>query len=130
MKSLLVLALIGILSTVHCDEKIVERIINGHDAEYKDYVTMVSGYNGEYGTFGGGSFISDRHVLTAGGLIYNMSWWFVDFGSVTLGGMPSQHVSSALLHPGYDPMSFANDIGILYLSNNVDPSRPTQFTIL
>lgn len=130
MKSLLVLAVLGILSTVNCDGEIVGRIINGHNAEYKDYVTMVSGYNGEYGTFGGGSFISDRHVLTAGGLIHNMSWWFVDYGSDTLGGMPSQQVSYAILHPGYDPVTFANDIGILYLAYSVDHSKPCHLNIV
>lgn len=98
------------------------RIINGQDTEYISYVTMISGYNLDYGTFGGGSFISLSHVLTAGNLIYNMDYFFVDYGGDTF---PVSHykAADAILHPDYDHNTFENDIGILILVEPADSSE-------
>lgn len=118
MWSLLVTSLL--LSSVLCSPS--GRIINGQDTEFAPYVAMVSGYNAFYGTFGGGSFISLSHVLTAGNLIYDMDWWYVDYGSNVLGNLPYES-ATAILHPAYDPETYANDIGILILSNPADSSE-------
>ena len=98
------------------------RILNGQDSDYVPYVCMVSGYNNEYGTFGGGSFITLSHVLTAGNLIHKMHFWYVDYGRETLGGLPYES-ANGILHPGYDADTFENNIGILVLNQPADSSE-------
>lgn len=98
------------------------RIINGEDAEYYPYVTMVTGYNDHYGSFGGGSFITLRHVLTAASLIDGMTWWYVDYGKNHLGGLYYESATGTA-HPEYNKETFANDIGVLQLLNPADSSE-------
>lgn len=102
------------------------RIINGQDTEKAPFTTMISGYNSDYGTFGGGSFISLTHVLTAGNVIYNMGYWYVDFGNEAL-PMPYYKTASGVLHPGYAPDTYENDIGILILDSPADSSKCRMF---
>lgn len=109
---------------VNCGVVAEKRIINGQDVEENvPYTAMVSGFNSDYATFGGGSFVSYAHVVTAANLIYNMDWWYVDYGKETLGNMPYAAVERAVSHPDYDPVSFENDIGLLFLSSPVDYSE-------
>lgn len=104
------------------NQLVVGRIINGQDTEKAPFTTMISGYNVDYETFGGGSFISLSHVLTAGNMIYNMAHWYVDFGSEAL-PMPYYKTATAILHPSYAPDTFENDIGILILDSPADSSK-------
>lgn len=99
------------------------RIINGQDSEYVAHVAMVSGYNLNHGVFGGGSFVSHIHVVTAGSLIYDMSWWYVDYGGYQIGGLPFADSTMAILHPEYDPVTHESDIGVIILSTSVNPGK-------
>lgn len=112
-------SLIFALFFVYC---VQGRIINGQDSELSPYTAMVTGNNVDYGTFGGGSFISLKHVLTAANLIYKMDWWYVDYGKDTIGGMYYES-ATAIMHPTYNPESFGNDIGIVILLKAADPSE-------
>lgn len=119
-----VLFLVVSFTIVNCGVVAQKRIINGQDAEENvPYAAMITGYNLNYGTFGGGSFVSYTHLVTAANLIYNMEWWYVDYGKHTLGGMPYVAVEKAISHPDYDPVSFENDIGVIFLSEPVDYSE-------
>lgn len=118
MKSLF--SLIFALFFVYC---VQGRIINGQDSELSPYTAIVTGYNVDYlTTFGGGSFISLKHVLTAANLIYKMDGWVVDYGKDTIGGMYYES-ATAIMHPTYNPESFGNDIGIVILLKAADPSE-------
>lgn len=95
-----------------------KRIINGAASEYVPHVTMVEGRNQYYFTYGGGSFITLQHVLTAAHLIYNMNRWVITYGGRLTGDLPSEN-AAGFQHPLYDPVTFANNIGILFLDNPV-----------
>lgn len=110
----------------HCSNGVLlqKRIVNGQDAEqYVAHTAVVYGWNDDYGTFGGGSFITLSHLLTAANIIFNMDIWMVDYGKNTLVGQSWIRVNSSLVHPNYDPISFENNIGILLLPEAVDHSK-------
>lgn len=90
------------------------RIINGQDSSYVPYVAQVWAVTDGYQVHGGGSFITRQHVLTSGSLVHNMSWWYVEFGSIFYVGNIINSFNAAL-HPEFDPYSFENNIGVLFL---------------
>lgn len=103
---------------------IQKRIINGQESDqYVKHTAVVYGWNDDYGTFGGGSFITLSHLLTAANIILKMDFWMVEYGKNTLVGQSWVRVNSSLVHPNYDPFSFENNIGILLLPDPVDQSE-------
>lgn len=68
---------------------------------------------------GGGSIISQRHILTAGSRIVGFVSWTVTIGSSTRNLGNPVPVSSGIAHPGFVSSPRANDIGILILLNNL-----------
>lgn len=125
----IILLTTGLVNCGTIPRHVQKRIINGVDSEYVPYVTMVTGYNLHYGTFGGGSFVTLQHVLTAANLIYNMEYWYIDYGKASVGNMPYAEIHKGIHHPEYDPESFANDIGILFLNQPVDPGKRSRFLV-
>lgn len=117
MKSffLLTIAALSSLTSVNsAPDQLNGRIINGQDSSYVPYVAQVWAVTDGYQAHGGGSFITLQHVLTAGSLVHNMSWWYVEFGSIFWVGNIINSFNAAL-HPEYDPYTFENNIGLLFL---------------
>lgn len=99
------------------------RVINGQDSYFVSHVAMVTGYRLDYGVFGGGSFITLSHVVTAGHLINGMSWWYVDYGGNQIGGLPFADSSGAILHPQYNALTYEYDIGLVILDAPVPSGK-------
>lgn len=68
---------------------------------------------------GGGSIISDRHILTAGSRVVGFVTWTVSIGSRTRALGSIVPVASGVGHQGYVNSPRANDIGILTLVNSL-----------
>uniref|UniRef100_A0A182P608 Peptidase S1 domain-containing protein n=1 Tax=Anopheles epiroticus TaxID=199890 RepID=A0A182P608_9DIPT len=101
------------------------RIINGQNAgntPYNAYVLYLNSANS--GFFGGGSLISDRHVLTAAQNIAGFVRWEVGLGSTVFGQLNRQTSTQAVAHPSFNMANRANDIGFIVLS------QPVVFTAL
>lgn len=109
---------------VNCVGVARKRIINGLEAEENvPYAAFVSGTNSENVTFGGASFITYTHLLTSGSIIYNMTWLHIRWGSIIDHDTRQSIVEKAIVHPSYDPFSFTNNIGVLFLTSAVDPGE-------
>ncbi|EAU76229.2 AGAP004740-PA [Anopheles gambiae str. PEST] len=101
------------------------RIVNGLNAAntpYNAYVLYLNSANS--GFFGGGSLISDRHVLTAAQNIAGFVRWEVGLGSTVFGQLNIQISSQAVAHPSFNMANRANDIGFIVLP------QPIVFTAL
>lgn len=95
-------------------------IIFGTTSENVPYhANIVFLNNQNLGGNGGGSIISQRHILTAGSRVVGFVSWTVTIGSNTrdLGNVVP--VTSGVAHSGYVNSPRANDIGILTLLNNL-----------
>lgn len=113
-----------LFAVVNCAVVSQKRIINGQDTEENvPYTAFVSGTNSENVTFGGASFITYTHLLTSGSIVYNMTWLDIKWGSRVPDELRQSIVDKAITHPSYNPYSFANNIGILFLTEAVDPSE-------
>ncbi|XP_050095703.1 chymotrypsin BI-like [Anopheles aquasalis] len=99
------------------------RIVNGINAQptpYNAYILYLTTINGvQSGFFGGGSLISDRHVLTAAQNIQGFSMWEIGLGSTVFGQLIKQVSSQAISHPSFNSQNRANDIGIVILPSPV-----------
>uniref|UniRef100_A0A182IL60 Peptidase S1 domain-containing protein n=1 Tax=Anopheles atroparvus TaxID=41427 RepID=A0A182IL60_ANOAO len=101
------------------------RIVNGQNAgntPFNAYVLYLNSANS--GFFGGGSLISDRHILTAAQNIAGFVRWEVGLGSSVFGQLITQVSTQAIAHPSFNMANRANDIGFIIL-----PS-PVVFTAL
>lgn len=123
MKFLVVLALLVSLGFVN---SVSGRIINGQESEFTKYVAVVHSYNAEYRSIGGGSFISQRHVLTAANLVYGFNRFNVDYGHERLEEQYGQS-ATAVQYPHYNPTNFQNNIAILVLKDTIDKGYRVLF---
>ncbi|XP_055529540.1 vitamin K-dependent protein C-like [Wyeomyia smithii] len=95
-------------------------IINGQDAPHKPYNAYVAYLNADnVDFFGGGSIISDRHIITAARNIYGYVGWHIGLGSNIFSSLSMLTTTTATHHPSYSPSSGANDIGIIYLASSI-----------
>ncbi|XP_049541261.1 transmembrane protease serine 11D-like [Anopheles darlingi] len=96
------------------------RIVNGVNAQqtpYNAYVLYLNSANA--GFFGGGSLISDRHVLTAAQNIQGFSRWEIGLGSTVFGQLVVQVSTQAITHPSFNSQNRANDIGVVILPSPI-----------
>ncbi|XP_052872690.1 collagenase-like [Anopheles cruzii] len=96
------------------------KIVNGFNAPntpYNVYVLYLNSVNS--GFFGGGSLISDRHVLTAAQNIQGFVRWELGLGSVFFSQLIMQVSTQATAHPSFNSQTRANDIGFIVLPNPV-----------
>ncbi|KFB43480.1 AGAP004740-PA-like protein [Anopheles sinensis] len=118
-------ALICSVATLEIPPNGNSRIVNGLNAANAPYNAHVLYLNsGNSGFFGGGSLISDRHVLTAAQNIAGFVRWEVGLGSTVYGQLMIQISTQAIAHPSFNMANRANDIGFIIL-----PS-PVVFTAL
>uniref|UniRef100_A0A182Q0V4 Peptidase S1 domain-containing protein n=1 Tax=Anopheles farauti TaxID=69004 RepID=A0A182Q0V4_9DIPT len=102
-----------------------QRIVNGINAPNTPYNVYVLYLNsGNSGFFGGGSLISDRHVLTAAQNIAGFVRWEVRLGGTVFGQLSQQVSTQAVAHPNFNMANRANDIGFIVLP------QPVTFTAL
>ncbi|XP_019561149.3 chymotrypsin-like [Aedes albopictus] len=112
------------------------RIINGQYANHHPYnAYIVYKRADQYGYFGGGTIISDRHILTAAMNIYGFVQWDVGVGSNILTQLGTVVSYSAIAHPSFNSANRANDIGVitlpvsLVISSTVSPiALPPLYT--
>ncbi|XP_065095016.1 collagenase-like [Ochlerotatus camptorhynchus] len=92
------------------------RIINGQSAPHQPYNAYVLYLNAQNaGFFGGGSIISDRHILTAAQNIQGFIRWDVGLGSNIFTQLNTITSNIAVSHPQFNSANRANDIGIITL---------------
>ncbi|XP_001649266.2 chymotrypsin [Aedes aegypti] len=92
------------------------RIINGQIASYNPYnAYIVYTRTDGYGYFGGGTIISDRHILTAAINIFGFVKWDVGVGSNILSQLGTVTSYTATAHPLFNSANRANDIGVITL---------------
>lgn len=123
MRFLLLLPILLCTSSGFADtaRDVRSRILNGQDTEWVPYTTSVFGFYEDYDSVGSGSFITHRHVLSSAKLVYNAIRAYVLYADL------QGESATALPHPDYDPSTYANDIGLLFLANAVDPGEPDDF---
>ncbi|XP_049292729.1 collagenase-like isoform X2 [Anopheles funestus] len=101
------------------------RIVNGLNAPNTPFNVYVLYLNsGNSGFYGGGSLISDRHVLTAAQNIAGFVRWEVGLGSTVFGQLNMQVSTQAVAHPSFNMANRANDVGFIVLP------QPVTFTAL
>ncbi|XP_019561146.3 inactive CLIP domain-containing serine protease A8-like [Aedes albopictus] len=92
------------------------RIINGQvAANHPSNAYIVYTREDGYGYFGGGTIISDRHILTTALIIDGFFQWDVGMGSNILSMLGFVTSRTATAHPQYNPVDRANDIGVITL---------------
>ncbi|XP_053683489.1 collagenase-like [Sabethes cyaneus] len=90
-------------------------IIGGHPATHKPYNAYFVYLNAQNaGFFGGGSIVSDRHIITSAQNIYGFVRWDVGVGSHILAQLTMTTSTTAIAHPNFNT-NRANDIGIITL---------------
>lgn len=97
------------------------RIVGGTNSTLTLYVAQVSGYDnwtGGGGVHGGGSFITYSHILTSARLIHNKGYWRFQYGEEVMINLYSGN-ATAVHHPDYDPETYENDIGVLFIDSHV-----------
>ncbi|XP_053683488.1 collagenase-like [Sabethes cyaneus] len=93
-------------------------IINGHPAPHQPYNAYVQYLNAQNaGYFGGGSIISDRHILTAAHIINGFVRWDIGLGSNAFTQLSILTTNMAAAHPDFNVNTLDNDIGILTLAH-------------
>ncbi|XP_058830292.1 brachyurin-like [Topomyia yanbarensis] len=96
------------------------RIINGHTAPHQPYNAYVQYLNAQNaGFFGGGSIISDRHIITAAQNILGFVRWDIGLGSNMFTQLSMLTTTTATAHPNFNSANRANDIGIITLVNSL-----------
>ncbi|XP_053675807.1 collagenase-like [Anopheles nili] len=123
--ALLLAAVVCSVSSLEIQSDRSPRIVNGINAANTPYNVYVLYLNsGNSGFFGGGSLISDRHVLTAAQNIAGFVRWEVGLGSTVFGQLSIQQSTQAIAHPNFNTANRANDIGFIVLP------QPVVFTAL
>ncbi|XP_055599188.1 brachyurin-like [Uranotaenia lowii] len=119
MKQFALFAVLSILSVQAVPDR-SPRIFNGHGAPHQPYNAYVLYLNNvNAGFFGGGSLISDRHVITAAQNIVGFIRWDVGLGSNIFTQLMTVTTNQALAHPNFNAANRANDIGILTLPASI-----------
>ena len=104
-------------------------IIQGANITNVPYAAHITSTNPTQQTnrVGGGSLISQRHVLTSAEVLFQFTQFVVAMGSILRSEQTDFAVFSATPHPSYDPQSLQiNNIGIITLLNNVVFSSTIQ----
>ncbi|XP_058814353.1 brachyurin-like [Topomyia yanbarensis] len=101
-------------------------VINGQIADYVPHNAYILFMTDQLaGFFGGGSLISDRHILTAAQNIKGYSIWDVGLGGDSVFGNQKFYRSvNALTHPQFNATTRDNDVGIIFLPFPIDISGP------
>ncbi|XP_055529543.1 collagenase-like [Wyeomyia smithii] len=95
-------------------------IINGHQVPHQPYNAYVLYLNAaNAGFFGGGSIISDRHIITAAQNIQGYVTWNIGLGSNVFTSLSMLTTTTATPHPSYNANTRANDIGIITLVSSL-----------
>lgn len=100
---------------------IPKAITNGRRSERAPHHAYIS-YKASDGSgyFGGGSLISNLHVVTAAHIISTFVRWNVGLGSGEFSEMRFQSTDKAFLHPNYNLRTARdNDIGIIVLTSTI-----------
>lgn len=97
------------------------RIVGGSNSPATPYYAHIEYKNAEQqGFFGGGSLISQTHVLTAAHIIYEMATWTVSLGATSKAALVDHPVQTALHHENYNFETRENDIGYIILETPVE----------
>ncbi|XP_055542178.1 chymotrypsin-like [Wyeomyia smithii] len=120
----LVLLLVGIVGVY---AKSVDRtpfVVNGQFADYVPHNAYILFMTEQLaGFFGGGSLISNRHILTAAQNILGYSIWDIGLGGNSIFANQVFYRSrNAVMHPQFNATTRQNDIGIIFLPNTIDIS--------
>lgn len=101
------------------------RIINGWQVmETSEHVVEVNSFFQDLmQTWGGGTLITPKVVLTQTNLILGYDHFKVRFASYVWGNLYEVDVQEAVPHPLYNLNTLANDIGLLKLTVSVDESE-------
>ncbi|XP_055529541.1 collagenase-like [Wyeomyia smithii] len=95
-------------------------IINGHPAPHEPYNAYVLYINeNNLGFFGGGSIISERHIVTAAQNIEGFVIWHIGLGSNVFAQLTMITTTTATPHPQFNPTNKANDVGIIALAESL-----------
>ncbi|XP_058830293.1 vitamin K-dependent protein C-like [Topomyia yanbarensis] len=96
------------------------RLINGNISPHKPYNAYVQYLNAQNaGFFGGGTIISDRHIITAAQNILGFVRWDIGVGSNIFTQLSMLTTTMATPHPNFNSANRANDIGIITLVNSL-----------
>ncbi|EAT37002.1 AAEL010959-PA [Aedes aegypti] len=97
------------------------RVANGNLAAHVPHNAYILYKNDQLGGFfGGGTIISDRHILTAAQNIVEFTQWDVGVGSNVFHQLSTITSREATAHPEFDPIISANDIGIITLPGSLE----------
>ncbi|XP_019561140.2 brachyurin-like [Aedes albopictus] len=128
MKQLVLLSVIFCVLGVQAAPDRTSRIINGQIANNQPSNAYILYTRADtFGYFGGGTIISDRHILTAALNIVGFVRWDVGVGSNIFTQLGTVTSYTAQAHPSYNSANRANDIGVitlpvsLVISANVAP---------
>ncbi|KXJ73174.1 hypothetical protein RP20_CCG016336 [Aedes albopictus] len=116
MKLSTLFATIVLVFDVQAQPNQTPRADNGYLAPHVSYNAYILYMNQQSaGFFGGGTIISDRHILTAAKNIVEFTRWDVGVGSNVFVHLSTITSNQATAHPEYNPVTSANDIGIIFL---------------
>lgn len=140
---MLVVILTKCVSVFAINANFSSRINNGQISGFLPHVVHVMAFRVPVGhepaaTYGGGSIISGRHVLTSARLIQGFPDIQIGYGSTNLLNLAVAIPNQVIFHPQYIPQTLQNDIAILALpfgttwqpQFNVAPIRIADNTIL
>ncbi|XP_062560565.1 chymotrypsin-like [Armigeres subalbatus] len=96
------------------------RIINGRVVPHKPYNVFIMFLNdNNSGFFGGGTIISNLHILTAAANIVGFTSWTVRYGSNIFSQLNEIVSTTATPHPEFDSNNRLNDIGVITLPQSL-----------
>lgn len=88
------------------------RIIGGSDGEFMPFAVKILSQNQWFQTFGGGSFVTRRHILTQARLIHGYIFFYASYASNSLNDTFNDYLPEQYAHPDYNPDTFEHEIGI------------------
>ncbi|XP_037025240.1 trypsin, alkaline A-like [Bradysia coprophila] len=97
-------------------QAIVPHVINGRAlvVQHAAAVFAVVSENGD-GFFGGGSIVSDRHIITGANLVLGATSVRVGYGSTSLTSLTAITTTSFVAHAAFNRTTMENDIAIVFL---------------
>lgn len=111
----------NLLMETNFPRRIWKAITNGRRSQRAPHHAYIS-YTASDGSgyYGGGSLISNLHVVTAAHIISTFVRWNVGLGSGEFSELRFHSTDKAFLHPNYNQRSSRdNDIGIILLTSTV-----------
>lgn len=111
------------LISISLADPIQPRIINGQDVNETDldfpYYAYVTAQRPGLEGYGGGFWVTGRHVVTSARFIVSFTNWTVWYDSNQFESLKGLSVSSAVAHEDYDSAYAENDIGLLTIPYQV-----------